>query len=56
MQYATYFNQIQQQEMYEIQAWFRSVDRDGSGSISSNEIANSTHTHMERPINIISGS
>lgn len=28
--------------MYEIQAWFRSVDRDGSGTITANEIAGST--------------
>lgn len=40
--FSSYYSQIQQQEMYEIQAWFRSVDRDGSGSITSNEIAGIT--------------
>lgn len=40
--FSSYYNQIQQQEMYEIQAWFRSVDRDGSGSITANEIAGIT--------------
>jgi hypothetical protein len=43
LQFSSYYSQIQQQEMYEIQAWFRSVDRDGSGSITANEIAGSTH-------------
>jgi len=52
--YATYFNQIQQQEMYEIQAWFRSVDRDGSGSISSNEIANITFNGMPLGMDVAS--
>jgi len=38
--YATYYNQIQQTEMTELQKWFRSMDRDNSGSISAAELAN----------------
>jgi Ca2+-binding EF-hand superfamily protein len=35
-----YYSQIPQQELYELQRWFRSMDRDNSGSISANELAN----------------
>ncbi len=50
LQFSSYYSQIQQQEMYEIQAWFRSVDRDGSGSITANEIAGSTHPLSAMPL------
>jgi len=31
---------MNQNEVYELQKWFQSVDRDGSGAISANELAN----------------
>jgi Ca2+-binding EF-hand superfamily protein len=31
---------VQQQELFELQKWFNSVDRDRSGAISANELAN----------------
>jgi len=35
---SSYFNQISQQEMGELANWFKTVDRDKSGSISDNEL------------------
>jgi len=35
-----YYAQIPQQELYELQHWFKSMDRDNSGSIKANELAN----------------
>lgn len=40
--YASYYNQMNRQELQEIQAWFSSVDRDRSGSITANELAGIT--------------
>lgn len=37
---SSYYNQVQQQELSELQKWFNSVDRDRSGAISANELAN----------------
>jgi len=35
-----YYQQNNQNELAELQKWFRSVDRDGSGTITSDELAN----------------
>eukprot|EP01088_Endostelium_zonatum_P015321 TRINITY_DN36_c0_g1_i1.p1 TRINITY_DN36_c0_g1~~TRINITY_DN36_c0_g1_i1.p1 ORF type:complete len:304 (-),score=109.79 TRINITY_DN36_c0_g1_i1:62-877(-) len=40
--YGGLYNSIGQQEMMEIQNWFRSVDRDGSGTITPAEVAGIT--------------
>jgi len=37
--FAGYYNQMGNNELYELQSWFQSVDRDRSGSISANELA-----------------
>jgi Ca2+-binding EF-hand superfamily protein len=39
-QASSYYNQVQQQELFELQKWFNSVDKDRSGDISANELAN----------------
>eukprot|EP01089_Gocevia_fonbrunei_P022224 TRINITY_DN8907_c0_g1_i1.p1 TRINITY_DN8907_c0_g1~~TRINITY_DN8907_c0_g1_i1.p1 ORF type:complete len:253 (+),score=51.99 TRINITY_DN8907_c0_g1_i1:94-852(+) len=38
--YSSYYNQIPPQELQTLQMWFTSMDRDRSGSISANELAN----------------
>jgi len=50
--FSSYFNSIQQQEMIEIQTWFRSVDRDGSGQINANEIAGITFNNVPLGIEV----
>jgi len=37
---SAYYNQIAQNELAELQKWFRSVDRDNSGTITADELAN----------------
>lgn len=38
--YTQYYHQISPQEMQQVRQWFMSMDRDRSGSISANELAN----------------
>jgi Ca2+-binding EF-hand superfamily protein len=38
--YSHFYTQMNQNEIFELQKWFASVDRDGSGTISANELAN----------------
>ncbi|KAL6074787.1 Proline and glycine rich transmembrane protein [Balamuthia mandrillaris] len=40
--YSSYYQQLSPAELYEIQAWFQSVDTDRSGSITANELATIT--------------
>jgi len=37
---SSYYSQVQQNELYELQKWFNAVDKDRSGTISANELAN----------------
>ncbi|KAL6068408.1 putative Far upstream element-binding protein 3 [Balamuthia mandrillaris] len=38
--YAKYYSQNSPQELHEMHRWFKTMDRDGSGSITGNELAN----------------
>jgi len=51
--YATYYNQVASnpQIMGQVQAWFRAIDRDGSGQVSANELAGIQFN--QRPIGMV---
>lgn len=41
--YASYFNQVNPQQLQQIQAWFHSVDKDRSGNICARELSSMTY-------------
>ena len=38
MQYSQYYSMLNSKELQDLFSWFRSVDRDNSGSITANEL------------------